>query len=242
VKHTTLSLVLPCHNEEAVIEKTINAAHAWFVRKNISGEIIIVDNGSTDRTATVLNQLQNKINNLVIVTNGKNMGYGGSILSGCDMARMDYIAFMDSDGQFDVSDFDRLLPHLESVKFVSGIRKYRKDSFGRIVSSFLWNIVVKALLGIRAKDVDCGMKAFHLSIWPQIRPVYGSGNLFSAEMFYRLKKNNIAFKQEIVRHFPRLRGQTGVIQLSALLQTFSQLWALLLDPKHVGDEGANVSY
>ena len=105
----TLSLVLPCFNEEATIEQTVRSCVHWMTDKQITGEIIVVNDGSGDRSGEILVSLQSRFPLLRIITHAINQGYGIAVRSGCDAARMEWIAFMDSDGQFDIRDLEKLL-------------------------------------------------------------------------------------------------------------------------------------
>ncbi len=230
--------MLPCHNEESIIERVVRAAADWFSRRQDVGEIIVVDNGSTDGTASILQNLRKEIGFLTVVKHEQNQGYGGSVLSGCDAATMDIIVYMDSDGQFTVDDLDNLLTQLSVVDFVGGIREQRADLFYRKILSSLWNTCVRILLGINAKDIDCGFKVFRRKVWPLIRPVYGTGNLFSAEIYFRLKQHSISWGQEKVHHFPRAGGKTACFNFSAILQTLRQLISLLRERAQINIDGA----
>lgn len=227
----TLSLVLPCLNEEALIARTVEDSYRWFAKQGTKGEIIVVNNGSTDKTAQVLEELRQRHPNLVIVTRAKKGGYGASVTSGCDVASMDIIATMDSDGQYDVNDLTKLLAHIDHVGFVGGIRKNRSDPWIRDVKGVGWNVLVKMLLGVRAKDVDCGIKLFWRAVWPRIRP-RGTSNLFCPELYYRLDRAGIPWAQEIVSHRPRLEGKSKGATIDVIIMSLYELLRLSLDPQH----------
>lgn len=241
-KNTQISIVLPCFNEEAQIEQTVHTVHQWLKRRRFRGEIIVVNNGSTDRTAKILNRISGIYKELVVVTNKINLGYGGSILTGCDAAKMDVVAYMDSDGQYDINDLDLLIPHLRSVDFVSGIRNHRADHFMRKCIAFIWNMLVRVVFGIRAKDIDCSMKIFKRSIWPSIRPSYGTGNLFSMELFLRLKRNRISTQQSPISHFPRLKGEASCINIPGIIHTFIQLLTLVIHLPSIPEYSRDTSH
>jgi len=225
--HTpTFSLVLPCLNEEATIGKIVKQSCSWMQKAGFTGEIIVVNNGSSDGTTRILGHLQKQIPQLRIINIGKTVGYGECVMTGCDAATMDLVAYMDSDGQLDVQEFSKLLPYLYSVDFVSGIRANRHDLFIRKVNSFCWNMLMRMALGIRAKDIDCGMKAFRRKIWRDIRPKFSKGIFLPAEMFYRVKKNKYSWAQETVRHFPRLHGKATGAQLRVILRAFLEFGLL----------------
>ncbi|MDD5103285.1 MAG: glycosyltransferase family 2 protein [Candidatus Peribacteraceae bacterium] len=225
--HKTLSIILPCHNEEATIAGMIRHAFVWMHESGIEGEVIAVDNGSTDRSGVVMDELKKEFPSLTVIHHAENRGYGGSIISGCDAASGDIIAYMDSDGQFDIQDLSRLLPLLDRADCAAGLRTPRKDPWMRLLLSWGWNVLISMLLHARVRDIDCGMKAFRRSIWPLIRPREQSGNIFSVELFFRLRWNQQSWAQAPVRHFPRLHGSSACAIPFAMLDSFAQLWRLL---------------
>src|SRR3989338_8030180 len=128
-----LSLVLPCYNEEGNIEQTLRDCVAWLTRDCIEGEVIAVDDGSTDGTVALLESLAREFPLLRIIRHERNLGYGAAVRSGCDAARTGILCFMDSDGQFRPGDFQLLLAHLDNYPFVAGRRRRRADPLVRII-------------------------------------------------------------------------------------------------------------
>ncbi len=213
-----LSIILPCYNEEQVIAMTVQRVMQWLGTGRHDAEVIAVDNASTDNTPSVLRELCQRYPILRVVTRELNGGYGSSVRSGCDAAQGEIIAWMDADGQFDVQDFDTLLPHLASVDFVSGIRAKRSDSWMRLLLGRMWDGVIRICFGIRARDIDCGMKAFRHDVWPLIRPTITVGDAFNSELFFRLQRCGLTWQQKPVRHLPRLTGKSGSVRLPDILK------------------------
>lgn len=222
----SLSLVLPCFNEELNIERTIREVQDWFKTDNIDGQIIVTNDGSKDGSLNLLRRLQAEMPNLQVVNHEKNQGYGAAIRSGCDKAEKPWIAFMDSDGQFRASDIMRLVPLTASADYVTGIRAKRADTFQRWLNSRLYNLLIHVLLGVNPSDLNCGMKLFRRSIWNTIRPVYATGALINGEMFYAMKNAKISWKETLVPHYPRVAGTPTGANLRVILRTFKELWQL----------------
>jgi glycosyltransferase involved in cell wall biosynthesis len=222
----SLSLVLPCFNEERNIEQTIRSVQDWFKEDCIDGEIIVTDDGSRDGSLRLLRSLQSQMHNLKVVHHETNRGYGSAIISGCDAAEKQWIAFMDSDGQFHATDLRRLLPLMTESDFVTGVREKRADTFIRWLNSRMYNGLIRVVLGVKPSDLNCGMKVFRRSIWATIRPVYATGALINAEMFYAMKHASIPWKETLVPHYPRLAGNPTGAKPRVILRTFKELWAL----------------
>ncbi len=221
-----LSLALPCFNEAENIKETIESVVHWMQSKNIDGEIIAVNDGSTDRTGEILEVLQQQHPQLIVIHHEKNRGYGAAVVTGCDRATKDVIAFMDSDGQFKPEDFNLLLPFLDRYSYVTGRRKHRADPLMRIINAKLFGILAYCILGIWVRDINCAMKVFRRELWSTIRPSVATGALVNAEMFYRMKRKNILWKQVDVHHYPRQFGMQTGAKLSVILRMFKELWTL----------------
>ena len=228
-KNISLSLVLPCFNEEGNIAQTVRSAAAWFNEQNRSGEIIAVDDGSSDGTAKVLQTLAGEVPLLKLVSHPENRGYGASLRTGCDAATSDVIAFMDSDGQFRVSDLEKLLALFPEAKFVSGVRAHRADNAMRILNAKMYGWLLQRALHLKIKDINCGMKLFSKEIWPIIRPRQATGALFNAEVYLRLQHAKIPWAEVPVGHYPRVHGTPTGARISVILRMFTELRALRKD-------------
>jgi len=222
----SLSLVLPCFNERLNIERTIRTTQEWFKQDQIDGEIIVTDDGSSDGSLELLEQLAHEMPNLKIVHHTKNQGYGAAIRSGCDQAEKRWIAFMDSDGQFQARDIARLLPLTAEADYVTGIREKRADTLQRRINSRMYNLLVRFLLGVHPTDINCGMKIFRRRIWNTIRPVYATGALINGEMFFALKNAGIQWRETLVPHYPRTAGTPTGANPRVILRMFKELWQL----------------
>lgn len=223
----TLSIVFPCYNEGEIIAATVRDAYSWMTKASVKGEIIVVNDGSSDNTASVLSALRQEVPTLVVVTHPHNRGYGAAIHTGCDNAKMDLIAFVDSDGQFHVSELEKFFPFFPAVDVVSGIRLKRADPFIRWLNSNLFRVFINAVLGLRMTDLDCGMKAFKREVWKKIVPVYATGAFFDAELFFNTKKNGLRLAEVPVHHFPRTSGHSTGAKLKVIVKAFRDLFRLL---------------
>lgn len=217
-----LSLVLPCFDEEANIERVVRDAFAWFQSSGIDGEVVVTNDGSRDRTEEILERLKKEFPHLKVVHHTVNRGYGAALTSACDSATKEFIAFIDSDGQFQSSDLQLLLPHLKNFSFVTGYRKKRADPLPRIINAALYGFLLRAYVGLRVRDVNCAMKVFRSDLWLKIRPE-ATGALFNAEVFLALQELGIPWKEVPVPHYPRTAGRQTGAKLSVIFRMFREL-------------------
>jgi glycosyltransferase involved in cell wall biosynthesis len=221
-----LSIVLPCLNEEENIASAVADTDAWMRRRDIEGDIIIVNDGSTDGTVNVLERLQKQYQRLRTVTHTENRGYGAAVRSGCDAASTEWIGFMDSDGQFRAEDFDRLLLWADQFPLVVGRRRKRADPLRRRINAKCFGMLSWLVLGVWVRDINCAMKIFRRDLWQRIRPQHATGALFNAELFARARQSGARWMQVDVAHYPRLRGaQTGA-NFTVIFRMFRELWVL----------------
>jgi glycosyltransferase involved in cell wall biosynthesis len=225
----TISLVLPCYNEVENLPATVADAVAWFSARDVAGEIIVVDDGSTDGSGALLRDLATGQPRLRVVEHATNRGYGHAVRSGCDAAETAWIAFMDSDGQFRAADLDRLTAHMASHELIVGIRDGRADPLIRTLNTRLYTVLIRAVLGVRVRDPNCAMKLFTRAAWARVRPRYGLGALFNAELFQRAQAEGIAWRQVPVSHHPRRHGQATGANPKVIARMFRELLALRRD-------------
>ena len=225
-----LSIALPCYNEEQNIEQTVADVCAWLDVSGVQGEIVAVDDGSTDETRARLTGLAVREPRLRLVVHDRNLGYGAAVRSGLDAATMDWIGFMDSDGQFRASDFDKLIPYARKAEVVTGRRFKRADPMVRRLNAKGFGLLNRLFFGVRVHDINCAMKMIRRSRWPEIRPSVTGGALFNLELFARVKKHRVVWRQVFVNHYPRSAGvQTGAnpaVLLRALREMFILRWKL----------------
>ena len=209
-KTISLSVILPAYNEDKNIENTIANSLKYLNNKFKDFEIIVVDDGSTDSTGAVVKKYTEKYNNILLEKHDVNYGYGEALKTGFDAARKQYIFFMDSDGQFDISEIDNFINHVNDSNVLLGYRFKRADPIIRKSNTFLYHLYLRIIFGLRVKDVDCAFKIFPRAAYLKINPIQSKGAFFSAELLIKLKEAGYTFIEIPVNHYPRKYGsQTG---------------------------------
>jgi glycosyltransferase involved in cell wall biosynthesis len=228
-KSVSLSAVLPAYNEEENIRKTVLLAVSYLEDRLDNYEVIVVNDGSSDKTGEIASELAHSNPKVSLVNHPKNQGYGAALRSGFEKASLDYIFLMDSDGQFDIRELDRFLPFLEDSVALIGYREKRADPFMRILNAWLYHVYIWFIFGLKVRDIDCAFKIFPRAAYESIKPIKSGGALFSVELLIKLIRNGIRIKEIPVSHYPRLFGaQTGA-NLSVILRMFRECWKLRND-------------
>lgn len=203
-----LSIVLPAYNEAENIPPAVQACLAYLGKR--SGEIVVVDDGSTDKTAEILAGLSRAHPDRVkVVTHERNLGYGRALRDGFRAARGDWIFYTDSDLQFLVEEIDLLLPRTAEADIVAGYRRDRQDPWPRIVAAATYNRIMRALFGVRVRDIDCAFKLFRRDVFAVI-DIESNGFLVDAEILVKAGRAGLRIDEVGVTHLARRFGRSTV--------------------------------
>lgn len=221
-----LSVVLPAYNEEANVERVVAQVAGYLDRTGLDYEILVVNDGSHDRTGEILARLQERFPRLRPLHHEQNRGYGAALRTGFDAARMPFVFYMDGDGQFDIGDLDKLLPLADENVIVTGYRIERRDPFMRRMNARLFGgFLVRVLLGVRVRDLNCAFKLIPKKVLDAIT-LESTGALINAELYGRAIRRGFGIREVGVHHYPREAGvQTGA-HLSVILRAFYDLFRL----------------
>jgi glycosyltransferase involved in cell wall biosynthesis len=230
-----LTFFFPAFNEEENVESTVARAVSEIGPLVESLEVLIVDDGSTDRTPQLADALA-AADPRVRVVHQHNRGYGGALRAGFDHAAGELICFSDGDLQFDLAEMSLLLERLRAtdrpVDGVLGYRKRRRDPVHRIVIAKTYNAIVSLLFGLRVRDIDCAMKLFRREIFVGL-PLDAEGPFLSAELLIKLRARGVRMAQVGVTHFPRAAGTNTGASFGKIVRTFGDIgrlrWALWFD-------------
>lgn len=225
-----LSVFFPCYNEEKNITNTINKTIPVLQKNAQKWEIILINDGSKDNTAKILEEIKKKYpNQIKIITHNPNRGYGAALKSGLYNAKYSWIAFTDSDGQFDFSEITKFIKKQQSTKsdLVIGYYLSRQVSKGAIITSKIWELIVFILFGLKVRDVDCGFKLISKKVIDTIPKLEAQrGAFISSELLIKAKKSGFKIVEIGVHHYPRLEGQATGRNLKVILKSFSDLFRL----------------
>lgn len=229
-----LSIFFPFYNEEANIERVVRAALEAAPNFADKFEIIAVNDGSRDRTGEIAERLASEFPGVVRAAhNNPNLGYGGAVARGLREAKYDWIFFTDGDGQFDIREMDKLITLLEKCDFAVGYRMKRADPLIRRTNAFCWGMLVRALFGLKVRDIDCAFKLLPRSLIDKIE-LRSQGALISTELLARARYRGLRIAEVGVNHYPRVAGQQTGANLRVILRAFRELFKLR---RHIRSEG-----
>lgn len=222
---SSLSIFFPCYNEAENVERVTRAALEAAPQFADSFEIIIVNDGSRDRTGQIADQLAAEIPKVRAVHNRPNRGYGGAVARGLTEARMEWIFFTDGDGQFDIGEVPKLIELLDRGDFAVGYRMKRADSFLRVLNARAWGVLVRAVFGLTVRDIDCAFKLLPKSLIDGIE-LQSEGALISTELLAKAARRGLRIVETGVNHYPRKAGRQTGANPAVILKAFYELFKL----------------
>jgi len=217
--------MFPAYNEEANIKLAVLKAIEILETITDKFEILIVDDGSLDKTGQIIDALAREDNRIVVIHHAKNRGYGDALWTGINAAKNDWFFYTDADLQFDLNDIQKLIRFIPEYKAVIGYRSPRRDSFMRLLNAKGWNRLVRLLFGLKVRDIDCAFKIFERVMLTGL-PLKTRGATMSAEVLIRLQRMGIAWKEVPVSHFPRLFGSPTGAKPAVIVRAFRELFNL----------------
>jgi glycosyltransferase involved in cell wall biosynthesis len=222
IRHN-ISVVLPAYNEGQAIASTISDILAVLYRWIKDFEIIIVNDGSTDATASIVMSIAKSEPRVRLVSHTINQGYGAALESGFAAASKELTFYMDSDGQFDIRDLSKFFPSIDTYDAVIGYRIHRQDSWRRKLNAWGWKCLIGFVLGVHARDIDCAFKLLHTEFL-HAHPLESRGAMISAELLLKLKQARCTYKEVGIQHLPRRGGRATGSKLSVIIRAFRELF------------------
>jgi glycosyltransferase involved in cell wall biosynthesis len=204
-----LTVVLPCLDEAENLPDAVRYATQAVERCAVVHEIVIVDDGSTDKTVAIAGEIAARDPRVRLVVHSENRGYGEALRSGIAAARMPWVLLTDADLQFDFGDLEDFLPLALSADLVVGWRVLPLGPVGVRVEGALWNRFLRAAFDLPVRDVDCAFRLARRELLERL-DLHASGALVGAELLVKSRAAGARVAEAPVHHKVRVAGrQTG---------------------------------
>ena len=227
-----ISAVMPAFNEEANLEQSVGRM-ARALETNARGfEIIVVDDGSRDGSAALLERLIGAHPNLRVVRHPVNRGYGAALRSGFDAARFGWIFLMDADNQFDPAEVELLLARMADADIVAGYRKHRRDPLLRRLNAWAFFTMVRLLFGRLVRDVNCAFKLMRRDVIIRMA-LHSEGALINTEILVLARQLQARVVEVPVDHYPRTAGKQTGANVAVVMKAFRELFAFRAEMRKV---------
>ena len=219
----SISAFFPCYNDAATIGDLVLQADRELRALSDDHEIIVVNDGSRDESASVLAALRARVERLRVVTHETNRGYGAALRSGFAHATKDLVFYTDGDGQYDVSEFPILLMLLtDDTHFVNGMKMTRQDPPHRVFIGNLHRFVTRWSFWLPITDVDCDFRLIRRSILDKLTLRSNSGSI-CVELVKQAQRAGAQFREVSVHHYARRSGVSEFFTPRRILDTYVDL-------------------
>jgi glycosyltransferase involved in cell wall biosynthesis len=227
-----ISAVMPAYNEEANLEQSVGRMASALNAFTRGFEIIVVDDGSQDGTAALLERLKAAHPNLRVIRHPANRGYGAALRSGFDAARFSWIFLMDADNQFDPAEVELLLARAADADIVAGYRKLRRDPLLRRLNAWAFFTMVRLLFGRLVRDVNCAFKLLRRDLIVRMA-LHSEGALINTEILVLARQLQARVVEVPVHHYPRTAGKQTGANIGVVVRAFAELLAFRAEMRKV---------
>jgi glycosyltransferase involved in cell wall biosynthesis len=228
---SSLSVFFPAYNDSGTIASLVIRALQTASRLTPNHEVIVVNDGSTDATAQILDELVQIYPALKLVTHSTNRGYGGALRSGFTAASKEIVFYTDGDAQYDPSEMELLWQQMSrDVDVVNGYKISRSDPWHRIFIGRLYHYIVKTMFGLAVRDVDCDFRMLRRSIFERVRLERNSG-VICLEMMKKIQDAGFRIVEVPVHHYHRAHGRSQFFNVPRVYRTgidVMRLWVALV--------------
>ena len=229
-----LSIVLPAYNEEGNIERAVRGALAGAAKAEATCEVVVVNDGSRDATAQILEKLEAEMGStLRLVDHPVNRGYGVALRDGFRATRGELVFYTDSDNQFDLGELKDFMPLMKDNDVVLGYRVDRQDPWLRKFVSGGFNAMSSFAFGMKVRDLNCSFKLFKGDLIRAL-PLDTPDFFIDTELVARIHRGGHRYVQRGVRHYPRTAGRSTVrpSDVPRTLVSLARMWVRLrLEPR-----------
>ena len=231
-----LSIFFPAYNDSGTIASLVITALRTARKLTPNHEVIVVNDGSADGTAEILDELARTYAQVRVVHHEKNRGYGGALRSGFASATRELVFYTDGDAQYDPAEMELLWRRFGAdVDLVNGYKISRSDPLHRVVIGRVYHHTVKLLFGLSVRDVDCDFRMMRRSIFETVHLEKNSG-VICLEMMKKITDGGFRIAEVPVHHYHRAYGKSQFFNFKRLFRTaidVFRLWfALVVRGEH----------
>ncbi len=232
-----ITAFFPAFNDAGTIASMVVIVSKALAELTDDYEVIVVENGSSDYTVEVLEELARHMGCLRVLSYREPLGYGGALRVGFAEAKKDLIFYTDGDAQYDPREVRLLLPAMrDDIDIVNGWKIDRGDPLHRIIIGRVYHHLVKFLFGFKLRDVDCDFRLIRRDIFDVVELESDSGTI-CLEMVKKIQDAGYRFAEVPVHHFHRTYGKSQFFNFPRLWRTGIQLiglwWKLVVLRLHM---------
>jgi glycosyltransferase involved in cell wall biosynthesis len=224
-------MFFPAYNDGGTIASLVIRAVQTASRLTPDFEVIVVNDGSTDSTREVAEELARTYPQVRVIHHPRNRGYGGALRTGFAAARKDLIAYTDGDGQYDPAELEVLWRRFTpDTDVVTGYKISRSDPWHRVVIGRIYHHTVKLLFRLRVRDVDCDFRLMRREVFDRVRLERDTG-VICLELMRKIQDAGFKVVEVPVHHYHRTHGRSQFFNVGRIFWTgidVLKLWITLV--------------
>jgi glycosyltransferase involved in cell wall biosynthesis len=218
----SVSLFFPVYKDEKTVRIVAEKALEFLKRISDEYEIVIVDDGSPDRSGQIALELQKEHRNITVIRHAENMGYGSAIRAGLKACRHDYICMIDGDDEYDVFDFEKLWKLKDFYDLIITFRYKKIYSNFRIFISSIYNAVLRVMFRSPFRDISTGLRMVRKSVIEEIG-LESTSPFIGAEMAIKLMYKGYRVGEVGIQTFPRKIGRGSSVSFKNIIATIDDM-------------------
>lgn len=224
-----LTIFFPAYNDAGTIPSMVIGAVIAARRLTDDFEVVVVNDGSRDGTAEVLEELARMCPDLRVVEHPQNRGYGAALRTGFASATKEFVFYTDGDAQYNPRELADLWTRMTpEVDLVNGYKISRSDPLHRIVIGRLYHHLVKLLFGLRVRDVDCDFRLMRRSIFERVH-LEGNSGVICLELMKKVQDAGCRIVEAPVHHFHRAYGTSQFFNVRRIARTLFDILKLWVE-------------
>jgi len=219
----SISVFFPCFNDEKTIAPLVTEAARQLCQLTDDYEILVINDGSRDDSASVLQALESSVDRFRVITHAANEGYGAALRTGFTHATKELVFYTDGDGQYDVKELPLLLMLLtDDTDFVNGMKMTRHDPAYRVFFGNLHRFITRWAFWLPIIDVDCDFRLIRRSVLDRVHLTSSSGSI-CVELVKQSQRAGGRFREVSIHHYPRQFGESEFFKPGRILRTYADL-------------------
>jgi len=226
-----ISMFFPAYNDGGTIASLVIRAVQTASRLTPDFEVLVVNDGSTDSTRDIIDELARTYPRVRAIHHPQNRGYGGALRTGFASATKDLIAYTDGDGQYDPAELDVLWNALKpDTDIVTGYKISRSDPLHRVIIGRIYHHTVKLLFRLHVRDVDCDFRLMRREVFDRVRLEKDTG-VICLEMMRKMQDAGFRVVEVPVHHYHRAHGKSQFFNFTRVFWTgvdVLKLWIKLV--------------
>jgi glycosyltransferase involved in cell wall biosynthesis len=220
-----VSLFFPVFRDERSVRTVAEKALTLLSELCSDYEVIIVDDGSPDRSGEIADELAREHDRIRVIHHGRNLGYGAAVRSGLTASRFEYICFTDGDDEYEVEDFRKLLRLRDRYDLIITFRYKKIYSSTRIFVSWVYNKLLRALFRMPFRDVSTGLRVIRKSVVDDLE-LESTSPFLGAEIAMKTMLKGYAVGEVGIQTFPRAFGRGATVSVANIFATMGDVFRI----------------